>query len=147
MTTVYLDTCSIQRPLDSLDHTRLRLEAEAVLGVLAQIHSGKIDLVSSTVLELETLQNPLPVRREHGLHVLERANTIIVANREVEERATHFIAEGVRPMDALHLACAEAAKVDFFCTCDDHLLRKSRGIIFSGMQVVSPIVLAEVIEQ
>ena len=55
---VYLDTCSIQRPLDKLDQTRLRLEAEAMLGVFAVVQTGKVALISSTVLELEVLQNP-----------------------------------------------------------------------------------------
>jgi predicted nucleic acid-binding protein len=27
-------------------------------------------------------------------------------------------------MDALHIACAEAARSDFFVTCDDQLVRK-----------------------
>lgn len=144
MATVYLDTCSIQRPLDSLTHIRLRLEAEAILGIMAQIQAGQIDLISSTVLEMETVQNPHLIRREHGLQILGQASIIVVTNADIEERASLFISQGVRPMDALHLACAEAARTDYFCTCDDQLLRKARSIAFSEMQVVSPIELAEV---
>ena len=145
MTTVYLDTCSIQRPLDSLDHTRLRLEAEAMLGIMAQIQARRIDLISSTVLEMETLNNPHLVRREHGLQILGQARIIVVITADIEERASLFTNQGVRPMDALHLACAEAARTNYFCTCDDQVLRKARGIAFSEMQVVSPIELAGVI--
>lgn len=145
MATVYLDTCSIQRPLDSLTHTRLRLEAEAILGIMAQIQARQIDLISSTVLEMETVQNPHLIRREHGLQILGQASIIVVTNADIEERASLFISQGVRPMDALHLACAEAARTDYFCTCDDQFLRKARSIAFSEMQVVSPIELAEVI--
>lgn len=145
MATVYLDTCSIQRPLDSLTHIRLRLEAEAILGIMAQIQAGQIDLISSTVLEMETVQNPHLIRREHGLQILGQASIIVVTNADIEERASLFISQGVRPMDALHLACAEAARTDYFCTCDDQFLRKARSIAFSEMQVVSPIELAEVI--
>lgn len=66
MLKVYLDTCSIQRLLDTLSQTRIRLEAEAVLGVLERVEAGEVALVSSTVLEMETARNPLIVRREHG---------------------------------------------------------------------------------
>jgi predicted nucleic acid-binding protein len=37
-------------------------------------------------------------------------------------RTTELIANGMRGFDALHLACAEAAAVDVFVTCDDRLL-------------------------
>jgi hypothetical protein len=50
MTKIYLDTCSIQRPLDTLSQTRLRLEVEAKLGVLAQVKVGNVELISSTDL-------------------------------------------------------------------------------------------------
>jgi len=43
---IYLDNCSLQRPLDSRTSTRIALEAEAVLGVLALLESGKIQLIS-----------------------------------------------------------------------------------------------------
>jgi hypothetical protein len=47
---IYLDTCSLQRPLDSKTHVRIILEAEAILGILALCESGKIELISSEVL-------------------------------------------------------------------------------------------------
>ncbi len=36
------------------------------------------------------------------------------------------MANGFRGFDALHLACAEAAGVDIFVTCDDRLLAAAR---------------------
>jgi len=30
----------------------------------------------------------------------------------------------IKPRDALHLACAEARKADYFVTCDDDLIRR-----------------------
>lgn len=30
----------------------------------------------------------------------------------------------MKPRDALHLACAESGKTDYFVTCDDGLIRK-----------------------
>jgi len=50
-------------------------------------------------------------------------------------------------MDALHLACAEAADVDYFCTCDDNLLRKAKRIASLRTRIVTPLELAEVLER
>lgn len=129
MIKIYLDTCSIQRPLDTLTQTRLRLEAEAILGVLAQVKAGNVDLISSTVLELEIMQNPVTVRKEHGEQVIAQATAIVLIDTSIEQRATYFGQAGVKAMDALHLAAAEAAGVDYFCTRDDRFCREQRGLL------------------
>jgi len=43
----------------------------------------------------------------------------------VEVLALTFEQQGIRPMDAIHLALASTAKADFFCTCDDKLYQKT----------------------
>lgn len=143
---VYLDTCSIQRPLDILNQTRIRLEAEAVLGVLERVEASKIELISSTVLEMETARNPLMIRREHGIQVLSRATSVMFVNDQIEKRAREFVQHGLHAADALHLAAAEAAKADYFCTCDDHFLRRAQIINDLQLGVVSPLELIEKIE-
>lgn len=147
MTKIYLDTCSIQRPLDTLSQTRLRLEAEAILGVLALVKVGNVELISSTVLELETGRNPLALRREHGEQVLAQATAIVIVNERIEQRATYFVQMGIKMMDALHLAAAEAANADYFCTCDDRFLRRVKTIADLHVHVVSPMELIAEIEE
>ncbi len=147
MTKIYLDTCSIQRPLDTLNQTRLRLEAEAVLGVLAQVKAGNVELVSSTVLELETQRNPLALRREHGEQVLAQATSIVIVDAQIEQRSLHFVQLGIKIMDALHLAAAEAAGADYFCTCDDRFLRRAKTVAGLQTSVVSLLALIEAIEK
>lgn len=147
MTKIYLDTCSIQRPLDTLSQTRLRLEAEAIFGVLAQVKVGNVELISSTVLELETQRNPLMLRREHGEQVLAQATTIVSVDERIEQRSRHFVQMGIKIMDALHLAVAEAAGADYFCTCDDRFLRRAKAVAGLQTRVVSPLELIEAIEE
>lgn len=147
MTKLYLDTCSIQRPLDTLNQTRLRLEAEAVLGVLTQITAGAVELISSTVLEIEIRRNPLAIRREHGEQVLAQATTVVIIDEQIAQRSAQLVEMGLKAMDALHLAAAEAAQADYFCTCDDHFLRKARTIVGLYTNVVSPLELIEAIER
>jgi len=35
--------------------------------------------------------------------------------------------QGVKSIDALHLASAESGQVDFFLTCDDSVIKRYRG--------------------
>ena len=42
----------------------------------------------------------------------------------VEKRASELEKNGVMGMDALHVACAEEAKADYFVSCDDVLVKR-----------------------
>ncbi|MCI0525518.1 MAG: nucleic acid-binding protein [Acidobacteria bacterium] len=132
---VYLDTCSLQRPLDDQTQMRIRLEAEAVLGIIALVENGGLELVSSEVLLFETRRNVDTTRREFAMEVLAKAN-----HKELN-------AKGIMALDALHLAAAEAGQADYFCTCDDKLLKKAKRLCSPTIKAVSPIELLEEIEQ
>jgi len=144
---IYLDTCSLQRPLDSKTQIRIILEAEAVLGILTLLELGEIELISSEILLFEIDRNPNRIRRDYALEVLSRAKTFVILNEQVEERARELEGLGIKPLDALHLASAEAARADYFCTCDDELLRRARRIPDLKTRIVSPIELVKEIEQ
>ena len=121
---IYLDICAIQRPLDTSKQIRIALEAEAVLGILAFCDEGKIELVSSEALIYETEQNPIAIRQEHANAVLAKAKSIIKMTNDAKVRAAKLSELGFKALDSLHLALAEFSKVDYFCTCDDQLIRK-----------------------
>ena len=140
---IYLDTCSIQRPLDSKNQIRILLEADAVLGIIALCDAGQVELVSSEALLYETRRNPNPVRKDHALAILDKANTIIALNDIIEKRARWFVERGIKPLDALHLASAEAAGVDYLCTCDDRFLKKAKQMSDLSIKIISPVALIE----
>lgn len=143
---VYLDTCSLQRPLDSKTQIRIILEAESVLGILALCERGLLDLVASDALLFEIERNPNLARQEYALEVLAQASTFVELGEQVEKRAYELHRQGIKPLDALHLACAESVRVDYFCTCDDNLLRKARQIQDLQVQVTSPLELIAEVE-
>ncbi len=143
---IYLDVCAIQRPLDTPNQIRIALEAEAVLGILALCDAGKLELISSEALQYETTQNPLPVRQEHANAILSKAMHFVGLSEETKSRATQLVKLGVKPLDALHLASAEAGKADFFCTCDDQLLRRAKRLGNLQVKIVSPLDLVQEIE-
>jgi predicted nucleic acid-binding protein len=142
---IYLDMCSIQRPLDTKTQLRIAVEAEAILGIIALCESGQVDLMASDALVFETDQNPHPVRKRHALEVLAKATVFVQTDQRVEERARAFQALGLKPLDALHLASAVEAQADYFCTCDDRLLRRAHTADTLHTKVVSPLeLIAEV---
>ena len=144
---IYLDTCSLQRPLDSKTQIRIVLEAEAVLGILSLCEDGRVDLVSSDVLLFETERNPHITRQRYALEVLLKAQEFVALSTWIEQRAKTLDATGIKPLDALHLASAESAQADYLCTCDDQFLRLAKGIKDIQVRVVSPIELIEEIEK
>lgn len=139
---VYLDTCSLQRPLDSRTQIRVSLEAEAVLGIIQFSEDRELELVSSDVLLFEVRRNPQPERQEYALAVLDRARMFIEIDDAIRQRGAELERQGLGALDALHLAAAEAAEADYFCTTDDKLLKRGRSLA-RGVRVVSPIELIE----
>lgn len=55
---IYLDTCTICRPFDSIDQLRIRFEAEASAAIVKLAEEDKITLVASAALLLESNRNP-----------------------------------------------------------------------------------------
>jgi len=138
---VYLDMCSIQRPLDTKSQPRIAVEAEAILGVLTLCEAGQVELMTSDALVFEVERNPHPVRKEYALKVLAKATMFIPTNSQIEERARALQAEGIKPIDALHLASAVIAKAEYFCTCDDRFLKRAKAVDTGQTKVVSPLEL------
>jgi predicted nucleic acid-binding protein len=144
---IYLDLCAIQRPLDTPDHVRIVLESEAVLGIIAFCDNGQIELLSSEALLYEGEQSSLPTRKEHTLAILEKAKSIINVAKKETLRAEKIMSFGLKPLDALHLALAETGKADYFCTCDDKLLRNAKKVEDLMLKVINPVDLIQEIEK
>jgi predicted nucleic acid-binding protein len=52
----------------------------------------------------------------------------------------------IKLLDALHIASAERAEADYFCTTDDDLLKKAQGGLRTEVRIVSPIEFLEELE-
>jgi len=66
---------------------------------------------------------------------------------DIEDRARTLHAEGIKPLDALHLASAVEAKADYFCTCDDRFLKRAKAVDTGQTKVVSPLELITEVTQ
>ena len=123
------------------------LESEAVLGIIALSNMGLVELLSSEALLYEGDQSSLPVRKEHTSAVLSKAKSVIAVTKKEKARAAEIMKFGIKPLDALHVALAESGSADYFCTCDDKLLRNSKKIKDLAVSVVNPVDLVQEIEK
>ena len=123
---VYLDTCCLNRPFDDQTQPRIRLESEAILSILTSVISGKTDWVASTVLlaEIQAVRNT--ERRVRLTALTEWASETVAMTEQIKVRGGQIMRLGMAALDALHLACAEAAVVDVFLSTDDRLVKCAR---------------------
>ena len=134
---IYLDTSALNRIFDDQSQPRIFLEASAMLLVFGLIEKRIISIVSSDVLVYENSRNPYAERQIFVTSVLRKAGVIQTLNDRLAKRAQEIEVLGIKSLDALHLACAERLKADYFVTCDDKMIRKYTGTVV----VVSPVEL------
>ena len=144
---LYLDNCSIQRPLDDKSQVRIAVEAEAILGVIQLIEGGQIDLVRSPALIYEINRTSNIERRSYALQLISKSKFEVRLSPAIEHRASQLNDLGIDTLDALHLAFAEASQADFFCTYDDKLIKRALALSNLAVVVVNPLELIQEIEQ
>lgn len=143
---LYLDACAIQRPLDDKSQIRVMLEADAIIHIIQRCEDGELELYSSDVLLYELSRITNLNRRNQVIECANIATAIISMNDDIAELAEDYVQQGVKQFDAFHLASAQLAQVDYFCTCDDKLLKKCTSLSNLTIKVVAPLALVEEIE-
>lgn len=125
---IYLDVCCLNRPFDNQEQERIRLEAEAVLLILARLETGRWQWFSSEVVLDEILQTQDENRQKRLLDLNSKAyNSLIITDSDYE-RAVELTKLGFDDMDSLHLACAESGNIDVLLTTDDKLMRRAKQL-------------------
>jgi len=119
----YLDLCCFKRPFDDATIERIRREAEAVAAIFDMAQTGTVHLVRSPAHDYENERNPREDRRLATRLWLDTATVSVAASQAATDRARALAALGFGPLDALHLAFAEASAARWFVTTDDRLLK------------------------
>jgi predicted nucleic acid-binding protein len=122
---IYLDACCLNRLTDDQTQLRIRQEAEAVEQILRRMRAGEIQWISSEVLVDEIDRNSNVERRLENPALLTLASESLEVDAVIASRAADLQIAGYGAYDALHLACAEAARVDVLLTTDDGFIRKA----------------------
>jgi PIN domain len=133
---LYLDNSFLNRLFDDPLISSNNVEGEVLLWVIDLIQQKKATLVHSPFVEHENSTNPFPDRKSFVAGVMRLAIVYQDIDEDTEARAGVLVEEmRVSPVDALHLAAAEAAQVDYFITCDYAVIKRYQGDI----RVVSPL--------
>jgi predicted nucleic acid-binding protein len=121
---IYFNTSALNRPFDALSSERVRLEAEAVVALIAAVEDGRLEWVTSEYLGFEISQDPDRERVQRLSTLLGFATTRVRLSDSVVARARALERFGLRGLDALHVASAEAGKADLLVTTDDRMIRR-----------------------
>ncbi len=122
---LYFNTSALNRPLDNLASERVRIEAEAVVALLAAVEDGIADWIGSEYLDFEVGQDPDHERVRRMNSLLGLVRTRVPASDAVIARARALERRGLRGLDAFHVASAEAGAADLLVTTDDRMLRRA----------------------
>ncbi len=122
---VYFDVCCLNRPFDDQSQDKIHLEAEAILTILKHIDTGAWTSVSSDTVVYEINNTKDEERKDRLLSINDRAQTYITVNEDILKRTVIIKEMNFTTYDAMHIACAEVAKVDIFLSTDKGLINKA----------------------
>ncbi|MBI4824266.1 MAG: PIN domain protein [Nitrospirae bacterium] len=124
MVKIYLDVNIYNRPFDDQSQVRIRLETIAIFSILQRIRRGDLTLLWSFMIDYENSLNPYDDVRLEIEMASSLAKEKIYPHEFVFTTAKGLESKGVKPRDALHLACATKGRAEYFLTCDDRLIKR-----------------------
>ena len=135
---VYLDTSVYVRPFDDQSQSRIWLETQAITVIMQMIESRSVLLVASSIVQYEVGRHPEAEHRSMVAQLIELAQEVHNVGTSLLPRAQVLSEQGIKAIDALHIACAELSNCNFFVTCDDRLIRRYRSLADGSLRVVEP---------
>jgi hypothetical protein len=126
--------CIYNRPFDDQSQSRIMLETRIFMILLGMVWDGRCKLVNSFALVYENSKNPNIENMLKIKDLLGYSEENVSYDISILDKALELEESGLMGMDALHIACAQKAKVDFFITCDDDLLKKLKRLDNSGLK-------------
>jgi predicted nucleic acid-binding protein len=133
---LYLDNSFLNRPFDDPQVGMNKDEGSVLFAIIQLAKEGRVHLVRSALIEVENATNDIAARKSFVDSVMNLAAVYQNLSDSIVSRAQTIVQEyRLQPLDAAHLASAEAAQVDFFITCDYTVLKRYHGIL----HVVTPL--------
>lgn len=133
---VYLDTSVYNRPFDDQTQPKIFLETQATILILQMVEIQTIELVSSLVLEYENSRNSNQIRQQTMTRYLAMATQRQFVTPNIKARGEELEQQGLKALDALHIACAEVTESDYFLTCDKRLINRCQDL---DIKVLNPV--------
>ena len=134
---IYLDNCCFNRPFDDQSFLTVKLETEAKLDVQEKIITRQLSLGWSYILDYENAANPFSERHDEIQLWKELADAFVEETQEVLSDMNTLILKGLKPVDALHIACAKALNCEYFLTVDKGILKRAN--LVTNIKIMNPI--------
>jgi len=122
-TKIYLDNCCFNRPFDDQEQPKVVIETLAKLYVQERVLKSELDLVWSYILKYENSRNIVEAKRmaiarweKLSVEFVGKSEPLVLLARDIEKA-------GIKPLDALHIACAITAKCDYLLTVDGRMVK------------------------
>jgi predicted nucleic acid-binding protein len=133
---LYLDNSFLNRPFDDPLAGMNGKEGAVLFDIIRLAREGTVELVGSAMIEVENAANEIAARKSFVDSVMNLAAAYQHLTDNIVSRAQTIVQEDrLQPLDAVHLASAEAAQVDFFITCDYTVLKRYQGTL----RIVAPL--------
>lgn len=142
MSKIYLDMNIYNRPFDDQTQVRIRLETIAIFSVLQGIKNGDHTLLWSFMIEYENSLNSYDDVKLEIEMASSLASENIPSDDDIVSIAKDFERRGIKPRDALHLACALKGGAELFLTCDDKLIKKAPELGIN-LKIINPVKFVE----
>jgi hypothetical protein len=140
-----MDCCCINRPFDDTTDPLVLIEGQAIISIALKCICNSWVLIGSDAVmyEINKTKNIKKKEKMLNLYFIIKENVLI--NKSITKKMYFYIDKGIKPLDSLHLACAEYGNVDVLLTTDKSFINKSK-LIKTAVRVENPIAwLMEVI--
>lgn len=98
-----------------------------------------------TYYDAENKANPFKQRKNAISDWKQQALLTVNENPIIIETAKKLVGIGLRPKDALHIACAQFAECSYFLTTDDKIINKNSQI--EQITIIDPISFIKTLSQ
>ena len=132
---IYLDICTYNRLFDIQTQIKIRLETEAKLFVQASIRGGLYSMVWSYMHDYENNATPYEEKKKSIALWKGFASEYCPSSEDILKTGQDFMKYGIKPKDALHIACALKSGCEYFITTDKGLLNKA----ITSIKIINPI--------
>ena len=124
---IYFDTCCYSRPYDDKRQPHIFREVLAIETILGYLRIRQGHWITSEVIDFEVNRNPNLTQREDIKKLLRNAHQHVSVRSMEALRSEQLESFGFKPLDALHIACAENANADILLTTDRRMLRRAKN--------------------
>lgn len=139
MLKLYLDNCCYNRPFDDLTQEKINLESNAIETILKKHIDKVVQIYKSLAIDYEISKINYENKRRQVEDLYDAMDLQeITFSKDIEERAKELKKYNIKDMDALHIAFAENANIDYFITTDRLLINASKRADLK-LKVVNPV--------